>query len=153
MERVSGGRITGCGGIISFSLVCEFLYGAPDPATGGSRDLTPQTLSSMPWLHPYEQRAFTQQILAISLLSTPQQQSPSSRKGTGSGETVLRIRVWDPVPFWPLDQVSGIRCPFWPLDPGSEIGLFQIPDHGWIPNPYFWELSHSFWGKKYYNSL
>jgi hypothetical protein len=32
---------------------------------------------------------------------------------------------------------SGIRCPF---DP-------------WIPNPYFWELSDNFLGKKFYNSL
>jgi hypothetical protein len=44
---------------------------------------------------------------------------------------VLRLRISDPVPFWPLD-------------PGSEIR---------IPNPYFWELSDNFLGKKFYNSL
>ncbi len=32
--------------------------------------------------------------------------------------------------------------PFWPLDPGSRI-----------LNPYFWELSDNFLGKKFYNSL
>ncbi len=32
-------------------------------------------------------------------------------------KTVLRIRIRDPVPFWPLD-------------PGSGIGFFQIPDLG-----------------------
>ncbi len=42
---------------------------------------------------------------------------------------MLRIRIWDPVPFWPLD-------------PGSHI-----------PNPYFWELSDNFLGKKFYNAL
>ncbi len=34
--------------------------------------------------------------------------------------------------------------------PGSGIGFF--PDPG-SPNPYFWELSDNFWGKKFYNSL
>jgi hypothetical protein len=54
---------------------------------------------------------------------------------------VLRIRIRDPVPFWPLD-------------PGSGIGFFRIPDLGSrIPNSYFWELSDNFLGKKYYNSL
>ncbi len=38
--------------------------------------------------------------------------------------TVLRIRIRDPVHFWPLDPVSGIRNRFFP-DPGS-----QIPDPG-----------------------
>jgi hypothetical protein len=42
---------------------------------------------------------------------------------------VLRNRIRDPVPFWPLD-------------PGSRI-----------PNQYFWELSDNFFGKKFYNSL
>ncbi len=48
---------------------------------------------------------------------------------------------------------SGIRdtVPFWPLDPdpgsGSGIGFSRIP------NPYFWELSEKFLGKKFYNSL
>ena len=56
-----------------------------------------------------------------------------------NGPAVLRIR--DPVPFWPLD-------------PGSGIGFFRIPDLGSrIPNPYFWELSDNFLGKKFYNSL
>jgi len=57
--------------------------------------------------------------------------------------TVLRIR--DPLPFWPLDQ-----------DPGSEIGFFWILDRDLgsrIPNPYFWEVSDKFLGKKIYNSL
>ncbi len=56
---------------------------------------------------------------------------------------MLRIRIRDP----------GLG-PFWPLDPGSGIGLFRIPDLGSrIPNSYFWELSHNFWGKKFHNSL
>jgi hypothetical protein len=41
---------------------------------------------------------------------------------------------------------------FRPMDsnPGSGIGFFS----GYrIPNPYFWELSDNFWGKKFYNSL
>ncbi len=42
-----------------------------------------------------------------------------------------RSGIRDPVPFWPLD-----------LDPGSRI-----------PNPYFWEVSGKFVGKKFYNSL
>ncbi len=55
--------------------------------------------------------------------------------------TVLRIRIWDPVPFWPLD-------------PGSGIGFYRIQDLGSrIPNPYFWELRDNFLGKKFYNSL
>ncbi len=38
---------------------------------------------------------------------------------------VLRIRIRDPVPFWPLDP-----------DPGSGIGFFRIPDPGSrIPDP------------------
>ncbi len=51
---------------------------------------------------------------------------------------------------------SGIRdpVPFWPLDPGSGLGFFRIPDSGsGIPNPYFWELSDTFLGKKFYNYL
>ncbi len=51
---------------------------------------------------------------------------------------VLRIR--DPVPFWTLDTWSG-------------IGFFRIPDLGSrIPNPYLWELSDIFLGKKFTNS-
>ncbi len=54
-----------------------------------------------------------------------------------------------PVPFWSLDPV-----PFWSLDPGSGIGLSRIPVLGSrIQNPYFWELSDNFLGKKFYNSL
>ncbi len=54
---------------------------------------------------------------------------------------VLRIRIRDPVPFWPLD-------------PGSGIGFFRIPDLGSrIPNPYFWEFRDNCLGKKFYNSL
>jgi len=63
---------------------------------------------------------------------------------------VLRIRIRNPVPFWPLDP-----------DPGSGIGFFRILDLGprtsdpgsRISNLYFWELSNKFWGKKFYNSL
>ncbi len=57
--------------------------------------------------------------------------------------TVLRIR--DQVPFWPLDG-----------DPVSGIGFFRILDRDLgsrIPNPYFWEVSDKFLGKKFYNSL
>ncbi len=47
---------------------------------------------------------------------------------------VLRIRIRDPVPFWPLD-------------PGSGIGFFRIPDLGSrIPNPYIWEHIENFFG-------
>ncbi len=54
---------------------------------------------------------------------------------------VLRIRIRDPVPFWPLDR-------------GSGLGFFRIPDLGSrIPSPYFWELGDNFLGKKFYNSL
>jgi hypothetical protein len=54
---------------------------------------------------------------------------------------VLRIRIRDPVPFWPLD-------------PGSGIGFSRIPDLGSrIPNPYFRELNDNFLGKKLNNSL
>jgi hypothetical protein len=54
---------------------------------------------------------------------------------------VLRIRIWDPVPFWPLD-------------PGSGIGFFRIPDlRSQIPNPYFRELSDNVLSKKFFNSL
>ncbi len=50
--------------------------------------------------------------------------------------SVLRIRIRDPVPFWPLD-------------PGS-----RIPDlRSRIPKPYFWELIDNIFGKKFYNSL
>ncbi len=48
----------------------------------------------------------------------------------GSGiRCLFDLRTWDPVPFWPLD-------------PGSRI-----------PNPYFWELSDTFLGKKFFNSF
>ncbi len=50
--------------------------------------------------------------------------------------TVLRIRIRDPVPFWPLD-------------PGAGIGFFRIPD----PKHIFWKFSDNFLGKKFYNSL
>jgi hypothetical protein len=54
---------------------------------------------------------------------------------------VLRIRIRDPVPFWPLD-------------PGPGIGFFRIPDLGSrIPNPYIWEHSEHFLGKTFNNSL
>ncbi len=44
--------------------------------------------------------------------------------------------------------------PFRPLDPGSGIGFFWIPDLGSrFPNPYFWELSDTVFGKKFYNCL
>ncbi len=42
---------------------------------------------------------------------------------------VLRIRIRDQVPFWPLGP-----------DPGSGIGFSGSR----IPNPYFWELSDNF---------
>ncbi len=52
-----------------------------------------------------------------------------------------RIRIRDPVPFWPLD-------------PGSGIGFSRIPDLGSrIPNPYFWEHSDNFLSERFYNSL
>ncbi len=35
---------------------------------------------------------------------------------------VLRIRIWDPVPFWPLDPGSGMN--FFP-DPGSQTHIFE----------------------------
>ncbi len=42
------------------------------------------------------------------------------------------LRIWDLVPFWPLD-------------PGSGKGFFRIPDLGsWIPTPYFLELIDNF---------
>ncbi len=37
---------------------------------------------------------------------------------------VLRIRIRDPVPFWPLDPGSGIRNRFFP-DPGSQDHIFK----------------------------
>ncbi len=56
---------------------------------------------------------------------------------------VLRIRIRDPVPFWPLDPDTGSGIGFFP-DPGS-----RIPD----PKPIFLELSNKFLGKEFYNSL
>ncbi len=56
---------------------------------------------------------------------------------------VLRIRIRDPVPFWPWTRI---------LDPGSGIGFFPDPGAR-IPTPYFLELSDKFLGKKFYNSL
>jgi hypothetical protein len=46
---------------------------------------------------------------------------------------VLRIRIREPVPFWPLD-------------PGSGIGYF-LDLWSRIPNPHFWELNDNFWVK------
>ncbi len=37
---------------------------------------------------------------------------------------VLRIRIRDPVPFWPLNPESGIRNRFFP-DPGSQSHIFE----------------------------
>jgi hypothetical protein len=53
--------------------------------------------------------------------------------------SLLRIR--DPMPFWTLGPGSSIRNRSFP-DPGSRI-----------PNPYFWEVSDTFLGKKFYNSF
>ncbi len=68
-------------------------------------------------------------------------------------QAVLRIRIRDPVPFWPLDPGSGIGF-FRISDPGSRIPdpWFRIPD----PEPIFltlWELRDNFLGEKFYNSL
>ncbi len=51
---------------------------------------------------------------------------------------MLRIRIRDPVPFWPQVPGSGIRNGFFS---GSRI-----------PNLYVWELSDNFLGKKFNNS-
>ncbi len=51
---------------------------------------------------------------------------------------VLRIRIRDQVPFWPLD-------------PGSGIGFFRIPDPG-SRIPYFWGLGDNFLVKNFNNS-
>ncbi len=61
---------------------------------------------------------------------------------------VKKIRiVLSVADFWPRDPMS-----FWPREPG--IGIFRIPDLGSrVPNPYFWDLSDNFLGKKFYNSL
>jgi hypothetical protein len=51
---------------------------------------------------------------------------------------------------------SGIRdlVPFDPWIRDPEWFFFRIPELGsWIPNPYFWELSDYFLGKKFHNSL
>ncbi len=62
---------------------------------------------------------------------------------------LLRIRIRDPVPFWPLDPESGAF-----LTPGSGIRNRFFADLGSrIPNPYFWELIDNLLGKKFYNSL
>ncbi len=54
---------------------------------------------------------------------------------------MLRIRIRDPVPFWPQDP-----------DPGSGIRN-RFFSGSRIPTPYFLELSDKFLGKKFYNSL
>ncbi len=51
-------------------------------------------------------------------------------------KTVLRIRIQDPVPFWPLD-------------PGSGIGFSRIP----YPKPICLRAQWKFFGKKFNNSL
>ena len=51
-------------------------------------------------------------------------------------KAVLRIRIRDPVPFWPLD-------------PGSGLGFFRIPD----PKTIFLRAYWQFLGKKFCNSL
>ena len=56
---------------------------------------------------------------------------------------VLRIRIRDRGSGAFLTPGPGIQNRFFP-DPGS-----RIPD----PNPYFWEFSDNFLGKKFYNSL
>ncbi len=73
--------------------------------------------------------------------------SPFTAWGEGRGvlQTYCRkrISVADP------DPGSGAF-----LTPGSRIGFFPDPDLGSrIPNPYFWELSDNFLGKKFYDSL
>ncbi len=47
--------------------------------------------------------------------------------------SVLRIRIPDPVPFWPLDPERFF------LDPGTQT--------------YFWDIIDNFLAKKFYNSL
>ncbi len=67
--------------------------------------------------------------------------SRNQRCGSGS-------RIWDPG--------SEIRCLFdpWIRDPEWVFSGSRISDLGSrIPNPYFWELSDNFLGKKFYNSL
>jgi hypothetical protein len=61
--------------------------------------------------------------------------------GIGEKISVLRIRIWD--------LGSGAF-----LTPGSGIqNLEKIFSGSRIPNPYFWELSDNFLGKKFYTSL
>ncbi len=57
----------------------------------------------------------------------------------GTMPAVLRIRIRDPVTFWPLD-------------PGSGIGFFRISDPG-SQTHIFDSLVTIFLGKKFYNSL
>jgi hypothetical protein len=55
-------------------------------------------------------------------------------------QPVMRIRIRDPVLFWPLDPGSGAF-----LTPGSGIRNRFIPDpESRIPNSYFWELSDNY---------
>ncbi len=90
-------------------------------------------LMNKKWYYFTVKKRFLQQINAIYL-------SLDLREGRQSYYR-RRIRIRDPVPFWPLD-------------PGSGIGFFRIPDLGSrIPNPYFWEFSDNFLSKKFNKSL
>ncbi len=55
---------------------------------------------------------------------------------TGLLRIVLRIRIWDPVPFWPLDPGSG-------MSKKSRSGSGIQDEH---LGSYFWELRNNFWG-------
>ncbi len=75
---------------------------------------------------------------------------------------VLRIRIRDPVPFWPLDPGSGailtpgsgIRCLFdpWIRDPGWLKSQDPDRDPGWTTRFIFPRALNPFFWLKYFNS-
>ncbi len=94
--------------------------------------------TTSPTNHPRNDPSFVLFESPFTSVSTVSSSHPSPVSLVSA--PMLRIRIRDPLPFWRLD-------------PGSGIGFFRIPDLGSrIPNPYFWELSDNFSGKKFYNS-
>ncbi len=97
--------------------------------------LNPATPLSRPWINNYCWRiAYSGGGARLrSLVSNCVQLSLDIEYIHRWEETVFRIRIRDPVSFWPLD-----------LDPGSGIGFFRIPDH----KPHLFEsLVTNFWVK------
>ncbi len=74
--------------------------------------------------------------IASTRLPTGFEATQGLRSSRQHNNTVLRIRIWDPMPFWPLDPVSGMG-----RKSASRSGIRDEQ-----PGSYFLELRNHFFG-------